>query len=157
MELNIAALNHAVRNIPADRMRMHLCWGNYPGPHHRDVPLADILDVVWAAKPATILLEAANPRHAHEYKVLETSPPPEGKIICPGLIEPQSTYIEHPELIADRIGHYADLVGRENVVAGVDCGFSIHVGSGGLDPEVVWAKLAALAQGAEIASRRYWR
>jgi 5-methyltetrahydropteroyltriglutamate--homocysteine methyltransferase len=156
MELNIAALNHAVRNIPADRMRMHLCWGNYPGPHHRDVPLADILDIVWTAKPATVLLEAANPRHAHEYKVFETSPPPEGKIICPGLIEPQSTYIEHPELIADRIGRYADLVGRENVVAGVDCGFSIHVGSGGLDPEVVWAKLAALAQGAEIASRRYW-
>jgi 5-methyltetrahydropteroyltriglutamate--homocysteine methyltransferase len=156
MELNIAALNHAVRNIPADRMRMHLCWGNYPGPHHRDVPLADILDLVWTARPATILLEAANPRHAHEYKVLEAFPPPEGKIICPGLIEPQSTYIEHPELIADRIGHYADLVGRENVVAGVDCGFSIHVGSGGLDPDVVWAKLAALAQGAEIASRRYW-
>lgn len=156
MELNIAALNHAVRNIPADRMRMHLCWGNYPGPHHRDVPLADILDIVWTAKPATLLLEAANPRHAHEYRLFETAPPPDGKVICPGLIEPQSTYIEHPELIADRIGRYADLVGRENVVAGVDCGFSIHVGSGGLDPEVVWAKLAALAQGAEIASRRYW-
>ncbi|WP_404714179.1 cobalamin-independent methionine synthase II family protein [Sphingomonas sp. MMS24-J13] len=156
MGLNIAALNHAVRNIPAERMRMHLCWGNYPGPHHRDVPLAEILDVVWTAKPATVLLEAANPRHAHEYALFETAPLPDGKILCPGLIEPQSTYIEHPELIADRIGRYADIVGRENVIAGVDCGFSIHVGSGGLDPEVVWAKLAALAQGAEIASRRYW-
>ncbi len=156
MALNIAALNHAVRNIPAERMRMHLCWGNYPGPHHRDVPLADILDVVWTAKPATLLLEAGNPRHAHEYRLFEDMPLPDGKILCPGLIEPQSPYIEHPELIADRIGRYADIVGRENVVAGVDCGFSIHVGSGGLDPDVVWAKLAALAQGAEIASRRYW-
>jgi len=154
--LHIAALNHAVRNIPAERMRMHLCWGNYPGPHHCDVPLADIVDLVWAAKPATVVLESANPRHAHEFAVLESSPPPAGKIIAPGLIEPQSTYIEHPELIAQRIGRFADLIGRENVVAGVDCGFSIHVGSGGLDPEVVWAKLAALAQGAEIASRRYW-
>jgi 5-methyltetrahydropteroyltriglutamate--homocysteine methyltransferase len=156
MGLNIAALNHAVRNIPAEQMRMHLCWGNYPGPHHRDVDLADIIDVVWTAKPATLLVEAANPRHAHEYRMFDEVKLPEGKIICPGLIEPQSTYIEHPELIADRIGRYADLVGRENVVAGVDCGFSIHVGSGGLDPEVVWAKLAALAQGAEIASRKYF-
>jgi 5-methyltetrahydropteroyltriglutamate--homocysteine methyltransferase len=156
MELNIAALNHAVRNIPAEQMRMHLCWGNYPGPHHRDVPLEDILDVVWTAKPATVLLEAANPRHAHEYALFEKAPLPDGKILCPGLIEPQSTYIEHPELIADRIGRYANIVGRENVIAGVDCGFSIHVGSGGLDPEVVWAKLAALAQGAEIASKKYW-
>jgi 5-methyltetrahydropteroyltriglutamate--homocysteine methyltransferase len=156
MELNIAALNHAVRNIPAEQMRMHLCWGNYPGPHHRDVPLADIIDLVWTAKPATVLVEAANPRHAHEYALFETAPLPDGKILCPGLIEPQSTYIEHPELIADRIGRYADIVGRDNVIAGVDCGFSIHVGSGGLDPEVVWAKLAALAQGAEIASKQYW-
>jgi 5-methyltetrahydropteroyltriglutamate--homocysteine methyltransferase len=156
MALNIAALNHAVRNIPAEQMRMHLCWGNYPGPHHCDVPLDAIIDLVWTAKPATVLLEAANPRHAHEYRLFEEVKLPEGKILCPGLIEPQSTYIEHPELIADRIGRYADLVGRENVVAGVDCGFSIHVGSGGLDPEVVWAKLAALAQGAEIASGRYF-
>ena len=156
MGLNIAALNHAVRNIPAEQMRMHLCWGNYPGPHHRDVNLAEIIDVVWTAKPATLLVEAANPRHAHEYRLFDEVKLPDGKVICPGLIEPQSTYIEHPELIADRIGHYADRVGRENVVAGVDCGFSIHVGSGGLDPEVVWAKLAALAQGAEIASGKYF-
>lgn len=155
--LHVEALNHAVRNIPAERLRMHLCWGNYPGPHHCDVPLADIIDIVWTAKPATILFEAANPRHAHEFELFERVGVPEGKILAPGLIEPQSTYIEHPELIAQRIGRYADLVGRERVIGGVDCGFSIHVGSGGLDPEVVWAKLAALAEGAAIASARYWR
>lgn len=154
--LHIAALNHAVANIPADRLRMHLCWGNYPGPHHCDVPLADIIDIVWTAKPATLLFEAANPRHAHEYALFESVHPPDDKVLAPGLIEPQSTYIEHPELIAQRIGRYADRVGRERVIAGVDCGFSIHVGSGGLDPEVVWAKLAALAQGAAIATRKYW-
>lgn len=154
--LHVEALNHAVANIPAERLRMHLCWGNYPGPHHCDVPLVDIIDIVWTAKPATLLFEAANPRHAHEFALFEVVRPPEDKILAPGLIEPQSTYIEHPELIAQRIGRYADLVGRERVIGGVDCGFSIHVGSGGLDPEVVWAKLAALAQGAEIASRRYW-
>lgn len=155
--LHIEALNHAVANIPAERLRMHLCWGNYPGPHHCDVPFADIIDIVWTAKPATLLFEAANPRHAHEFALFETVGVPDGKILAPGLIEPQSTYVEHPELIAQRIGRYADLVGRERVVAGVDCGFSIHLGSGGLDPEVVWAKLAALAQGALIATKRYWR
>jgi len=154
--LHVEALNHAVAAIPAEQLRMHLCWGNYPGPHHCDVPLADIIDIVWTAKPATILFEAANPRHAHEYALFEEVRPPEGKILAPGLIEPQSSYIEHPELIAQRIARYADRVGRENVIAGVDCGFSIHVGSGGLDPEVVWAKLAALAEGAAIASRRFW-
>ena len=154
--LHIAALNHAVANIPAERLRMHLCWGNYPGPHHCDVPLADIIDIVWTAKPATLLFEAANPRHAHEFALFESVRPPEDKILAPGLIEPQSTYIEHPELIAQRIGRYADLVGRDRVIGGVDCGFSIHVGSGGLDPEVVWAKLAALAEGAGIAGKRYW-
>lgn len=154
--MHIAALNHALQNIPAEQLRMHLCWGNYPGPHHCDVPLADIIDIVWTAKPATILFEAANPRHAHEYELFAHLGVPEGKILCPGLIEPQSTYIEHPELIAQRIGRYADLVGRERVIGGVDCGFSIHVGSGGLDPEVVWAKLAALADGAAIASKRYF-
>jgi 5-methyltetrahydropteroyltriglutamate--homocysteine methyltransferase len=154
--LHVEALNHAVTSIPAERLRMHLCWGNYPGPHHCDVPLADIVDIVWSAKPATILFEAANPRHAHEFALFESVRPPEDKILCPGLIEPQSTYVEHPELIAQRIGRFADLVGRERVIGGVDCGFSIHVGSGGLDPEVVWAKLGALAEGAAIASRRYW-
>jgi 5-methyltetrahydropteroyltriglutamate--homocysteine methyltransferase len=154
--IHVEALNHAVQNIPAEQLRMHLCWGNYPGPHHCDVPLADIIDIVWTAKPTAILFEAANPRHAHEYTLFEEVRPPEGKILVPGVIECQSTYIEHPELVAQRIGRYADLVGRDRVIAGVDCGFSIHVGSGGLDPEVVWAKLATLAEGAAIASRRYW-
>ena len=154
--LHIEALNHAVANIPAERLRMHLCWGNYPGPHHCDVPLGDIIDIIWTAKPATVLFEAANPRHAHEFALFEDVRPPEGKILAPGLIEPQSPYIEHPELIAQRIGRYADLVGRERVIGGVDCGFSVHVGSGNLDPEIVWAKLRALADGAAIASKRYW-
>jgi 5-methyltetrahydropteroyltriglutamate--homocysteine methyltransferase len=154
--LHVEALNHAVANIPAERLRMHLCWGNYPGPHHCDIPLADIIDIIWTAKPATLLFEAANPRHAHEFALFESVVVPDGKILAPGLIEPQSPYIEHPDLIAQRIARYADLVGRERVMGGVDCGFSIHVGSGGLDPDVVWAKLSALSQGAEIASRRYW-
>ncbi|WP_374571279.1 cobalamin-independent methionine synthase II family protein [Phenylobacterium sp.] len=156
MRLHIEALNHAVRNIPAERLRLHMCWGNYPGPHHCDVPFADIIDVLSLAKPAAILFEAANPRHAHEWEMFETMRPPEGKVLVPGVIECQSNYIEHPELVAQRIGRYARLVGRENVMAGVDCGFSIHVGQGGVDPDVVWAKLAALAEGARIASDRFW-
>jgi 5-methyltetrahydropteroyltriglutamate--homocysteine methyltransferase len=154
--MNVAALNHALRNIPPERLRMHLCWGNYPGPHTCDVDLADIADIVWSARPQTVLLEGANPRHAHEFAYFEQHQLPEGKILCPGMIEPQNPYVEHPELIAQRIGRYADLLGRERVMAGVDCGFSVHAGSGNLDAEVVWAKLAALAEGAEIASRRYW-
>ncbi|MBN9506693.1 MAG: cobalamin-independent methionine synthase II family protein [Altererythrobacter sp.] len=149
--MNVAALNHALRNIPAEQLRMHLCWGNYPGPHVCDVPLAEIADIVWQARPRTVLLEGANPRHAHEFAYFETHPLPEDKVLCPGVIEPQSPYIEHPELIAQRIGRYADLLGRERVMAGVDCGFSVHAGSGNLDPEVVWSKLAALAEGAELA------
>ncbi|MFC3101509.1 cobalamin-independent methionine synthase II family protein [Altererythrobacter lauratis] len=154
--MNVAALNHALRNIPAEQCRMHLCWGNYPGPHHCDVPLADIADIVWSAKPQAVLLEGANPRHNHEFAFFEDHPLPDGKMLCPGMIEPQSPYIEHPDLIAQRIARYANLLGRERVMAGVDCGFSVHAGSNTIDPEVVWAKLAALAQGAEIASRRYW-
>jgi len=156
MELNIEALNRALVNIPAGQVRMHLCWGNYPGPHHHDVPLQEIIDVVWTAKPHAIQFEAANPRHGHEWTVFETVKVPEGKVLIPGVIECQSHYIEHPELVAQRIERYAKLVGRDNVMAGVDCGFSIHVGSGGVDPDVVWAKLGSLAQGAAIASRRFW-
>ncbi len=154
--MNVAALNHALRNIPAEQIRMHLCWGNYPGPHHCDVALGEIADIVWSAKPQAVLLEGANPRHNHEFAFFEDTALPEGKILCPGMIEPQSPYIEHPELIAQRIGRYADLLGRDRVMAGVDCGFSVHAGSNSLDPQIVWAKLAALAQGAEIASKRYW-
>jgi 5-methyltetrahydropteroyltriglutamate--homocysteine methyltransferase len=157
MALHVEALNRALVNIPAEKVRMHVCWGNYPGPHHCDVPLADIVDIVWKAKPHAMLFEAANPRHAHEWALFETVRLPEGKLLVPGVIECQSTYIEHPELVAQRIGRYANLVGRDNVMAAVDCGFSIHVGSSGVDPEVVWGKLAALAQGAAIASKRFWR
>lgn len=156
MRLHIEALNHAVQNIPSEQLRMHLCWGNYPGPHHCDVPFADIADILSVAKPAAILFEAANPRHAHEWKMFETAKPLEGKILVPGVIECQSNYIEHPELVAQRIGRYARLVGPENVMAGVDCGFSIHVGQGGVDPDVVWAKLAALSEGARLASEEFW-
>jgi 5-methyltetrahydropteroyltriglutamate--homocysteine methyltransferase len=156
MELHIEALNRALVNIPAEKVRMHLCWGNYPGPHHCDVPLADIVDIVWKAKPHAVLFEAANPRHAHEWTVFEEVKVPEGKILIPGVIECQSNYIEHPELVAQRIGRYAHLVGRENLMAAVDCGFSIHVGSGGVDPDVVWAKLTSLAQGAAIATKKFW-
>lgn len=152
--MNIEALNHAVRNIPAERIRMHLCWGNYPGPHHCDVAFAEIIDLVWGAKPQTILFEAANPRHAHEWNLFETVKVPDDKVLCPGVIEPQSNYIEHPELVAQRIERYARLVGADRVMAGVDCGFSVHVGMQGIDPDVAWGKLAALAEGAAIATER---
>ncbi|MBC2777182.1 cobalamin-independent methionine synthase II family protein [Parasphingopyxis marina] len=156
MALNIEAINRATANIPPEQLRMHLCWGNYPGPHHCDVPMKDIVDMLWRARPQAIQFEAANPRHAHEYTVFDDITLPEGKVLIPGVIEVQSNYIEHPELVAQRIARYADRVGRDNVMAGTDCGFSIHAGSGGVDPMVVWRKLASLAEGARIASARYW-
>jgi 5-methyltetrahydropteroyltriglutamate--homocysteine methyltransferase len=154
--LHIEALNHALSAIPPERARMHLCWGNYEGPHHCDVPLAEIIDVVFEARPATISFEAANPRHAHEWTVFERVRLPEGKTIVPGVIESKSNFIEHPELIAQRIARYANLVGRENVIAGSDCGFGTWVGQAAVDPDVVWAKLAALAEGARLASKQFW-
>ena len=135
---------------------MHLCWGNYEGPHHCDVPLADIIDIVFAARPSSISLEAANPRHAHEWAVFEGVKLPQGKVIIPGVIESKSNFIEHPELIANRISNYAKLVGRGNVVAGSDCGYGTWVGQAAVDPDIVWAKLAALTEGARIASGRFW-
>ena len=155
--LHIEALNHAVANIPAEQLRMHLCWGNYGGPHHCDVPLRDIVDLILQAKPAGLLMEAANPRHAHEWALWEEVKLPEGKYLVPGVVEVQSNYIEHPELVAQRLIRYADIVGPENVMAGTDCGFSIHVGQASIDPKVAWAKLDAIVRGAEIASRKYWR
>jgi 5-methyltetrahydropteroyltriglutamate--homocysteine methyltransferase len=156
-ELHVEALNHAVAGIPAEQLRMHLCWGNYEGPHHYDVPLADVIDIVFKAKPCAISFEAANPRHAHEWTLFETVKLPDGKVLIPGVIESKSNFVEHPELIAQRIGHYANLVGRENVIAGSDCGFGTWVGQAAVDPDVVYAKLAAMAQGAAIASRYFWR
>jgi 5-methyltetrahydropteroyltriglutamate--homocysteine methyltransferase len=154
--MHIAALNHALSGIPPEQLRMHLCWGNYEGPHHCDVPLADIIDIVFTAKPSAISLEAANPRHAHEWTLFERVKLPAGKVLIPGVIESKSNFIEHPELIAQRIGRYAKLVGRENVIAGSDCGYGTWVGQAAVDPDVVWAKLAALAEGARIASRQFW-
>ena len=156
-QLHVEALNHAVANIPPEQLRMHLCWGNYEGPHHCDVPLADVIDIVFRARPSAIALEAANPRHAHEWKLFETVRLPEGKLLIPGVIESKSNFIEHPELIAQRIDRYAQLVGRENVIAGSDCGFGTWVGQAAVDPEVVWAKMAAMAEGARIASREFWK
>jgi 5-methyltetrahydropteroyltriglutamate--homocysteine methyltransferase len=154
--LHIEALNHALAAIPPERVRMHLCWGNYEGPHHCDVPLADIIDVVFTARAATISFEAANPRHAHEYTLFERVKLPEGKTIIPGVIESKSNFIEHPELIAQRLARYANLVGRDNVIAGSDCGFGTWVGQAAVDPDVVWAKLAAMAEGARLATKQFW-
>ena len=154
--MHIAALNHALTNIAPEQLRLHLCWGNYEGPHHHDVPLADIIDVVFTARPAAISFEAANPRHGHEWTLFERVKLPDGKVLIPGVIESKSNFIEHPELVAQRIARYADLVGRENVIAGSDCGYGTWVGQAAVDPDVVWAKLAALAEGARIASKEFW-
>ena len=155
-QLHVEVLNHALANIPPEQLRMHLCWGNYEGPHHCDVALADVIDIVFSARPSAIALEAANPRHAHEWQLFETVKLPDGKLLIPGVIESKSNFIEHPELVAQRIGRYANLVGRENVIAGTDCGFGTWVGQAAVDPDVVWAKLAALAEGARIATREFW-
>ncbi len=155
--LHVEALNYAVAGIPPERLRMHLCWGNYEGPHHCDVPLADIIDIVLLARPSAISFEAANPRHAHEWTLFERVKLPEGKVLVPGVLESKTNFIEHPELVAQRIGRYAKLVGRENVIAGTDCGYGTWVGQAAVDPDVVWAKLAAMAEGARIASREFWR
>jgi 5-methyltetrahydropteroyltriglutamate--homocysteine methyltransferase len=155
-ELHVEALNDALRNIPAEQLRMHLCWGNYEGPHHCDVPLADVIDIVFRAKPSAIVLEAANPRHAHEWQLFETVKLPDGKLLIPGVIESKSNFVEHPELVAQRIGRYANLVGPENVIAGSDCGYGTWVGQAAVDPDVVWAKMAAMAEGARIASSRFF-
>jgi 5-methyltetrahydropteroyltriglutamate--homocysteine methyltransferase len=154
---HVEALNQALANIPPERARIHICWGNYEGPHHRDVPLGDIIDIVFSARPNFISFEAANPRHAHEWALFETVKLPAGKILIPGVIESKSNFIEHPELIANRISNYAKLVGRENVIAGSDCGYGTWVGQAAVDADVVWAKLAALTEGARIATDRFWK
>jgi 5-methyltetrahydropteroyltriglutamate--homocysteine methyltransferase len=155
--LNIEVLNHALAAIRPERLRLHLCWGNYEGPHHHDVALADIIELIFAARPQAISFEAANPRHGHEWTVFERVKLPPGKVLIPGVIESKSNFIEHPELIAQRIARYARLVGRENVIAGSDCGYGTWVGQAAVDPDVVWAKLAALSEGARIASREFWK
>jgi len=154
---HVEAINRALRDVPADQVRLHLCWGNYEGPHHLDIDVAKILDVVLRAKPATILFEAANPRHEHEWKVWKNVKLPDGKILIPGVISHSTILVEHPELVADRIIRYAEIVGRENVIAGSDCGFATFAGSKEVHPSIVWAKLKALSDGAQIASKRLWR
>lgn len=156
IEINVAALNHAVANIPPQRMRMHLCWGNYPGPHHYDVALADIIDVVFTARPAAISYEAANPRHAHEWKIFREIKLPEDKILIPGVLDSTTNFIEHPELVAERLCNVARLVGPERVIGGVDCGFATFAGATHVAPEIVWRKLASLAEGARLASSMLW-
>jgi 5-methyltetrahydropteroyltriglutamate--homocysteine methyltransferase len=154
--LHVDALNHALAGVPPEQVRIHLCWGNYEGPHHYDVPLADIIDVAFAARAGAVSFEAANPRHAHEWRVFEAVRVPEGKRIIPGVIDSTTNFIEHPALVAERIGRFAQLAGRDNVLAGTDCGFGTWVGQAAVDPDIVWAKLASLAEGARLASRELW-
>lgn len=151
---NVEALNAATANIPAERMRMHICWGNYEGPHDHDIPLERVIDIVLRAKPATVLFEAANPRHEHEWKVWRDAKLPDTKILAPGLIDTCSNYVEHPELIAQRIERFAAIVGKDRVIASTDCGFGTFAGYGKIDPAVTWKKLAALREGADIAEAR---
>lgn len=153
---NVAALNHATRNIPAEQMRMHVCWGNYAGPHHFDIPLSRIASEVMRAKPGVLLLEAANPRHAHEWSVFEELRIPDEKILCPGVIDSTSNYIEHPELVAQRLIQYASVVGRERVMAGSDCGFSTFSGFPTVYPDIAWKKMEAMVEGARLASKVLW-
>jgi 5-methyltetrahydropteroyltriglutamate--homocysteine methyltransferase len=153
---HIEVLNHALRNVAPDRVRMHVCWGNYEGPHHHDVPLERLLPVVARARIGGLLIEGANPRHAHEWAVFRDFRVPEDWIVIPGVISSTTNYIEHPLLVAERIGRYADLLGRERVIAGSDCGFGTFAGFGPVDPDVTYLKLRSLAEGAAIASRRLW-
>lgn len=155
-ELNVEALNEALADVPAESVRMHICWGNYEGPHHCDIGLEKILNIIVKAKPSAISVEAANPRHAHEWAVLREMGLPHDKILIPGLIDSTSNYIEHPELVAQRIQRFADVIGRERVIAGVDCGFGTFAGIGKVDPKICQLKLKALAEGAALASERLW-
>ena len=154
IEANVEALNAATANIPADRMRMHLCWGNYEGPHDHDIALEKIIDTMLRARPATLLFEAANPRHEHEWAVWAEARLPEDRILAPGLVDTCSNYIETPELIAQRIKRFARIVGKDRVIASTDCGFGTFAGYGKIDPAVAWKKLANLRQGADLADRR---
>ncbi|MGA3002757.1 MAG: cobalamin-independent methionine synthase II family protein [Acetobacteraceae bacterium] len=156
-EQQIEALNHALANVPASSARLHLCWGNYEGPHHFDIPLQKILPIVLKGKPQAISFEAANPRHAHEWTVWRDTKLPDDKVLIPGVVDTCTNYIEHPELIAQRICQFADIVGRERVLAGTDCGFATFVGhTGRVDPEIAFQKLASLVEGAKLASARLW-
>ena len=154
--VNVEALNHAVRELPPERMRMHVCWGSTLGPHHNDVPLKDIVDIILKGRPQAVSFPGANPRHGHEWKLWRDVKLPDDKIVIPGVIDSTSNFVEHPELVADRIEQYARIVGRDNVIAGVDCGFGTFAGRLQVDRKIVWMKLASLARGARLASQRLW-
>ncbi len=159
--LQVEALNHALRNVPADKVRMHICWGNYEGPHHHDIGLDRVLGLVCKAKPATILFEGANPRHAHEWEVWSEAQKkglvPDNKILCPGVLDSTTNFIEHPQLIKQRLLQYANIVGRDRVMAGTDCGFGTFAGFGAVHPPIAYAKLKSMAEGAALASAQLWQ
>ena len=159
--LQVEALNHALRHVPAERVRMHVCWGNYEGPHHHDIGLEKIIEVVLKAKPATVLFEGANPRHAHEWEVWARAGRegkiPDNKILAPGVLDTVNNFIEHPRLVAQRLLTYANIVGRDRVMAATDCGFGTFAGFGAIHPPICFAKLASMAEGAEIASKELWK
>ena len=155
-ELHVEVLNHALERVPAQAARLHVCWGNYDGPHDFDIPLAKIMRVLHKVKPQVISFEAANPRHAHEWRVWEEIAPPQDKVLMPGVIDTTCNFIEHPEYVAERICRFADIVGRERVIAGTDCGFGTFAKYGRVDPDIAYAKLKTLAEGAALATRRLW-
>jgi len=150
----VEALNHATRDIPPDHLRMHVCWGNYEGPHHYDIPLADIIHEVLKARPMAISFEAANPRHEHEYTLFEDVKLPADKVLMPGVIDSTTNYVEHPELVAQRLERYARLIGQDRLMAGTDCGFATFASMLTVDPAITWTKLGAMAEGARIATDR---
>src|SRR5213596_419203 len=150
--LRVDAINHALRGIPREKVRLHVCWGSFHGPHRSDIPLEDIVDIIFRVRASSYSIEASNPVHEHEWRVFEDVKPPEGAVLIPGVVGHCCDFIEHPELVAQRLLRYAKLLGRENVMGGTDCGLGPRVGS----PEIAWAKLEALAQGARLASRRLW-
>ena len=154
--IHVEVLNHALRNIPADRVRMHVCWGNYEGPHHHDAPMSMVLPVALKANIGALLFEASNPRHAHEWTTFRDADLPDDLILMPGVIDSTTNFVEHPELVAERICRFADIVGRERVIASSDCGFATFAGFGAVDGEIAYAKLATMAEGASIASGRLW-
>ena len=155
-QAQVEALNYALENVPADRVRMHLCWGNYEGPHHHDVDLREIIDIVLSAKPQAIQFEGANPRHQHEWRIWAEADIPDDKILIPGTLDTTTNFIEHPELVAERIERYSNIVGKERVIAGTDCGFGTFAGFGAVHPDIAYAKLRSLAEGARMASERLW-
>ncbi|HEX5140990.1 MAG TPA: cobalamin-independent methionine synthase II family protein [Dehalococcoidia bacterium] len=153
VELHVSVLNEAIKDLPAESIRLHLCWGNYEGPHHLDVPLRDIIDIVLKANANAISFEGANPRHEAEWRVWRDVKLPPGKFIIPGVVDSTTNFVEHPEVVADRIERYASVVGKENVVAGTDCGFGTFANSATVDPRITWAKLKALSDGAALATK----